>query len=377
MTLDLAQFLISEPGAALLAEGKVALTRRKEIDPALRAAALTLLEGRERAQRRGWPQAERLFLPADALAQASSEGLAAFHAACFEGCETVLDACCGLGRDALALAAAGKQVTAVDTDPTRLSFAEANAKIYGLSERIRFVCADVTTLTKRFDGAFFDPARRDGATRFSGDGERYLPPLSFLNELHTRCSVVVAKLSPALPDETLAERGGQLTFLSEDRTCKEACLVLGRESGPPRALLLPSGEVYAAGEEIEVASEPAAYLLDPDPAVLRAGALGTLADACGAALLSPTDAYLTAPLPSPRAAVRSYRILATLPYRDRTLGRWLREQGIGRLVVKKRRYPKEPDAVHKELGLKGKGTEATLVIVSQGKSWLGVVCEPV
>ena len=77
------------------------------------------------------------------------------------------------------------------------------------------------------------------------------------------------------------------------------------------------------------------------------------------------------------SGVRTYRVRIALAYRERTLGRWLREQGIGKLVVKKRRYPKEPEAVHQELGLRGKskGTEATLVIVAQGKSWLGVVCD--
>ena len=377
MTEAVAQLLVSDEGAALLAKGAAPLARLKGIEPNLRAGALAVLDGRERARRRGWPGAERLFLTGDSLAQASSEALAAFHGACFAECETVLDACCGIGRDALALAAAGKRVVAVDSDPARLVFARANATVCGLSERIQFVCADVTTLSEHYDGAFFDPARRDSTTRFSGDGERYLPPLSFLETLKDRCGVVVAKLSPALPNILLESLGGQHYFLSEERTCKEACVVVGLESGPPCALLLPSGERYVASEEPPLAEELGAYLLDPDPAVIRAGALGALAGACGAAQISASDTYLTAESPSMLAAIRSYRVRVALPYRERTLGRWLREQGVGRLVVKKRRYAKEPDAVHKELGLKGKGDEATLVIVAQGKSWLGVVCEPV
>ena len=38
----------------------------------------------------------------------------------------------------------------------------------------------------------------------------------------------------------------------------------------------------------------------------------------------------------------------------------LRSRGIGRLIIKKRHFPKEPPAVHKELGLKGNGAEGTL-----------------
>lgn len=377
MTLETAEQLVSEAGAALLIRGAKALINDRTLDPMLRAGALAVLEGRERAGKRGWKHAERLFLTADSLAQASSEGIAAFHARCFADCTTVLDACCGVGRDALALAEAGKQVTAVDTDPARLCFARANAQVYGLAERIDFICADVTALEGRWDGAFFDPARRDGGTRFSADAERYQPPLSFLTELQARSRKVVAKLSPALPDETLASLGGQLLFLSEERTCKEACVVLGGGTGAPQALLLPGEERYPAQEATPtVAFEPGAFLLDPDPAILRAGALTTLAERTGSALLSPDDSYLTADQALPDMGARLYQIRTVLPYRERTLGRWLREQGIGRLVVKKRHYPKEPDAVHKELGLKGKGEQATLVIVAVGKSWLGVVCEP-
>ncbi|WP_394794016.1 methyltransferase domain-containing protein [Armatimonas sp.] len=381
MTEATARFLVSEPGAALLARGVAALSKQRGLEPEQRAGALAVLEGRERARKRGWKRAEQLFLTADSLAQASSEGVAAFHAGCFVGCETVLDACCGIGRDSLALAEAGMRVVALDTDPARLVFARANADIYGVGERITLHCTDATSFMPEahWDGVFFDPARRDGATRFSRDAERYQPPLSFLSELQAKSQVVVAKLSPALPDATLEALGGQLTFLSEDRTCKEACVVLGAQSGPPQALLLPGRERYEAeSEPPPLAPQLGAFLLDPDPAVLRAGALGALAERTHAALLSPDDAYLTADDAVLCSGVRTYRVRVALPYRERTLGRWLREQGIGKLVVKKRRYPKEPDAVHQELGLKAnsKGTEATLIIVAQGKSWLGVVCDP-
>ena len=377
MTEATAAFLVSEKGAALLERGAIWLSKERGLDPEQRAGALAVLEGRKRAHKRGWHHAECLFLTADALAQASSEGVAAFHARIFADCETVLDACCGVGRDTLALAAAGKRVVAVEADPARLIFARANADVYGVGGRVTFQCADVTALTGHWDGAFFDPARRAGGERFSRDAERYQPPLSFLTELGARSRVIVAKLSPALPDPTLESLGGECTFLSEERTCKEACVVLGSESGPPRALLLPGLEAFVSGEEPPVAGGLGAYLLDPDPAILRAGALGALAMQTGAALISPDDSYLTAEQATACVGVRTYRVRTALPYRERTLGRWLREQGIGRLVVKKRRYPKEPEAVRKELGLKGHGEEATLVIVAQGRGWLGVVCDPV
>ena len=79
MTEATAAFLVSEAGAALLARGARALINDRALDPVLRAGALATLEGRERAARRGWKHAEQLFLTSDSLAQASSEGIAAFH----------------------------------------------------------------------------------------------------------------------------------------------------------------------------------------------------------------------------------------------------------------------------------------------------------
>lgn len=60
----------------------------------------------------------------------------------------VVDGTCGVGSLALALARepAVTRVTAVDLDPARLEMARHNARIYGVSERIRFVAGDVRAL---------------------------------------------------------------------------------------------------------------------------------------------------------------------------------------------------------------------------------------
>jgi hypothetical protein len=52
------------------------------------------------------------------------------------------------------------------------------------------------------------------------------------------------KLSPALPDDTLATLGGHVEFLSERGECKEACVWFGDARGaagnlPRAAVLLP------------------------------------------------------------------------------------------------------------------------------------------
>jgi hypothetical protein len=63
-----------------------------------------------------------------------------------------------------------------------------------------------------------------------------------------------------------------------------------------------------------------------------------------------------------------------MPYAEKPLRAWLRERGIGRLTVKKRHYPKEPETIRRELKLSGKGEEAALVLVRQERGWLAVLC---
>jgi predicted RNA methylase len=55
---------------------------------------------------------------------------------------TVVDACCGAGGNAIGFARSGLDVVAIELDPRRLAAAEHNAKVYGVSQRIRFIAGD-------------------------------------------------------------------------------------------------------------------------------------------------------------------------------------------------------------------------------------------
>jgi SAM-dependent methyltransferase len=392
-----AEYLTGEEGRDLLRRvaempgdtpARVLSLRKKGVSLEAAAAAVEVAEARKRARRR-FADADSLFFTDESLAQATSPGVASYHARRLAPFGTVADLCCGVGMDAVALAEAGAEVVAVELDPARLAFARANAAARGVAERITFVAGDVTTLewAGGVRAAFFDPARRGAdARRVSRHGDRYAPPLSFFAAVAARTEAACAKLSPALPDDELAALG-RVEFLSEGRECKEACVWSGALAGeeddappPVSAVFLPEGTSLPGGaidDPSPVAPTPGAFLLDPDPAVVRAHALPALCERAGAALLSYDDAYLTAdaPPPDPRTA-SAYRILETLTYHPKTVGSLLRGRGAGRLVLKKRHFPKEPDAVARELGLNGRGDEATLVLVRTARGFLAVLCEP-
>jgi SAM-dependent methyltransferase len=72
---------------------------------------------------------------------------------------TVIDAGCGAGGNTIAFARAGARVTAIERDAGRLALARANAAVYGVADRVRFVHGDVVEQlpSLRADLLFLDP----------------------------------------------------------------------------------------------------------------------------------------------------------------------------------------------------------------------------
>jgi len=71
----------------------------------------------------------------------------------------VIDACAGAGGNAIGFARAGCTVVAIEINPGRLAMARHNAKIYGVADRIEFICGDASTIVpeRADDLLFLDP----------------------------------------------------------------------------------------------------------------------------------------------------------------------------------------------------------------------------
>jgi trimethylguanosine synthase len=72
---------------------------------------------------------------------------------------SVVDALCGAGGMAIALARSGKQVTAIELNPARLQMARHNAGVFGVEERITFIHGDAREVlpTLKADAVFLAP----------------------------------------------------------------------------------------------------------------------------------------------------------------------------------------------------------------------------
>ena len=380
MTEAITDFLLALPGRALLAEADAlreartetlqALTRlRKSATPEQAAAAWDMSELRRRGVAKFGPDAARMYFVREALEQASGAATAAYHARRFvtAGITEIADLGGGIGGDALAFARAGLQVTLYEHDPIRACFASENSRVIGLSDRVRILQADATTSQNSTEAIWLDPARRRDSRRVSNP-EDYSPPLSWLNTVAVKALGV--KLSPALDHAFAAQFDAELEFLSEAGECREALLWKGttRTGENLRATILsPEGPKSLAGQADAPGSgivhQKGDYLYEPDPAVIRAHLVGTLAAQIDARLIDPQIAYLRSDSLQKTPFATPYKILEQMPYSPKRLQAALTTRNVGRVIIKKRGFPQEPEEVRKLFKLRG--TQGIILILAR------------
>ena len=392
MNDDLADFLLAAPGRVLLSEAQTlrdsraetltALTRlRKSANPEQASAVWEMTELRQRGQTKFGPGAAQLYFVREALEQASGAATAAYHARRMvaAGVTEIADLGGGIGGDALAFARAGLRVTLYERDPVRARFAEENVKVCGFEPQVRVITGDVTDAQITAEALWLDPARRRDSRRVS-DPEEYSPPLSYLHALTAK--TIGVKLSPAI-DHTLAETfGAELEFLSEGSECREALLWKGaaRTGDKLRATVLRGDGMFIIAGDADLPGSGSlrtsgTVLYEPDPAVIRAHLVGTLAGQLDARPMDYHIAYLLADRFQPTPFAMGYTVLEQMAYHPKHLQAALTARNTGRLIVKKRGFPLEPDAVRKLFKLRG-SEEITLILARVGSGHQAFLCVP-
>jgi hypothetical protein len=370
------------------------------------AAALTQQSLRV-AGREKFSRADEMFFTRAGLEQASAEVVANHSARRFAGMPTVADLCCGIGGDLAALASNADRVLAVDADLDTLRYAQRN--VAGRATAlVSFLCADVQKLSpevlRAMAGVFIDPARRTRGRRLrTGDSQ---PPLDWCLGLTSQVQAVGIKAAPGVPKDVVPA-GWEAEFVAVGRGLKEALLWSPAvASTSRRATILPSGDVVAGtqvlddsgagtsvadssvpdtpaahtltaqeGEPVPVA-DPAGYLLDPNPAVTRAGLVQELARGLGAWQIDPMIAFLSTDTKVSTPFARTMRILDSLPWHEKRVARKLRELGVGSADIRRRGLAGDVEQIHRRLGLRGQGVRnATIVLTRRdGKPWC-LICE--
>jgi SAM-dependent methyltransferase len=364
--------------------------------PASLVAAALTQQALRTAGRAKFGLADSMLFTRAGLEQASSDLTAGHSAGRFAAFGLVADLCCGIGGNLAALADAAEHVLAVDRDLTTLRFAMRNALVHGVAGKVTPLCADVRDLvlpaaggpgTKAgsgagVDGIFIDPARRAGDRRLRAGASE--PPLAWCFALAGRVPAIGIKAAPGLPHE-LVPPGWETEFVAIGRNLKEAllwspALATSMAAGTARrrrATILPGGDTLTSkpGPPVEVAA-PGEYLLDPSPAVTRAGLVEELARDLGAWKIDPMIAFLSADREISTPFGRTLRILDSMPWNERQAARRLRELGIGTADIRRRGLAGDVQQIHRRLGLQGDASATIVLTRRDGRPW-GLICTDV
>lgn len=317
-------------------------------------------------------RATEMFFTRPGLEQASAEVVARHRSARYAGASHAADLCCGIGGDLIALAK-GRHVLAVDRDALALRIARANSEVYGVAGNVAAVHGDVRDVDLGgVDAVFIDPARRTEQRRMrAGDSE---PPLGWCVRLADRVRQVGIKAAPGLPHDAIPP-GWELEFIAVGRDLKEAVAwspALAQASA--RATILPGGHTLTPGpgEPVEVRL-PGEFLLDPNPAVTRAGVVQELARALDLWQLDRQIAFLSADTLRRTPFARTLRVIDSAPWNSKQLPARLRALDIGAVDIRRRGLAGDVDQLHRRLKLSG-SRRATLVMTRvKDRPW-GLVC---
>lgn len=392
MELQQLHFLISAEGQRLLQETaqtpinsnnhlQIASKLRRQVEPSLAQAIIETIVMRRLASSK-FSRASEMFFTRPALEQASSEIIADYRAQQFTeaGFTRVADLGCGIGGDTSALAI-HTEVIGIDQDHLRLVMAQQNVSAYGRGERFFPLQADLIELPAiPCQALFFDPARRDENGRRIHSVTRYRPPLNLVDYWRKKVPHAAVKISPGVDYDELPS-DAETEFISLSGEVKEAVLWYGdlRRGTERKATLLPGGHSLTTadypGPDVP-ATNPAAYLYEPDGAVIRAHLVQPLARHLNATQIDPQIAYLTSDECIETPYARRFALEAWFPFQLKRLRQYLRAHNVGQVTIKKRGSPLEPEFLRRQLRLRGDQQRILFLTHVKGKPAVIIGNEP-
>jgi hypothetical protein len=368
-----------------LAEGE--RLRRRGLSASQVSAALTQSRLRSKAAER-WGEpwhdlAHQLLFTPDGAEQATRPAVAALRAERFANLTSssplrVADLCCGIGLDALAIAAIANDDAAIDIavdayerDAMTSDVARANAAATGRATNLAVTHVDVTNVDvstwSAYDALFVDPARRHGGRRLKNP-EQWSPPLSWVLQLpQTNLGV---KVAPGL-DHDRVPRDMEFAVVSDAGVVVEAGLYRGalRTPGVTRSATVLSSGAVVTDRELPHGAPPVGltgrYLHEPDGAIIRAGLVGVVVDQLDGWLIDPQIAYVSSDLPAASPLVASFEVHDVMPFSLKRLRAYLRERDVGQVVIKKRGSAVDVDDLRRQLRLDRSASGSRVLILTR------------
>lgn len=378
---------IWQSGADILSINKS--LRQDGRDGADIATALTQWQLRGKAEAKFGQFAEQMLFTPDGLQQATRLKVAALHAGRVRaaGITDVYDLGCGIGADSLAFASIGINVHAVEIDRETAAIAQFNLRPF---DNATVLCEDALNVAEGIAASpstalWWDPARRitrGGTSRRTFDPEEFSPSLTQVFAL-AKSHPTGIKLGPGHPHEGIPQ-WMEAQWVAVGHEAVELGLYSGSLTTTPgrwSALVLPTrgGTPEALGTDFSIQS-PAVrtlgkYIVEPNPAVIRARGIATYAAQHNLGLVSTDIAYLTGDIAAPSLLATYYEILEVVPLKPKAINAALRAAGAGRVVIKKRGTDIEPATLRKQLKLSGQ-RELTVFLTRTAGRHRAIITKP-
>jgi hypothetical protein len=343
----------------------------RKVSPEAARWAFAQWELRQRAKSK-FSRASEMLFTREALEQATSEGLAQFHASRFPKGVLVADLTTGIGGDLIALAQRGPAI-GFETDAARAQLAEENLAAYDLTAEVRVESSLAKPWSWQY--AFADPARRVEGRR-TIDPSEFAPDPATLAQRFAALKLGILKLTTLLSDAFLESLGPELIFASYQDECREALVSCGTEAGAGRwAIHVESGERIEAGGEPPVIEQPGEFFFDADPAAIRGHCLGSLCRTMELQGLGDSRGYLTGNAAHRSPWFRSFRVLYHGKADLSATRKALVELGAATPEWKQRHAGEDLDRLRKTVRLDG-NRQVSVAIWPVGRSLRHTILEP-
>ncbi len=365
--------------------------RKAGIDSADASAMVTQAKLRTQAQAKFGQRALTMLFTEAGYEQSTRLAVARLHAQRFIDANlfSVADLGCGIGADSMAFADAGLKVVSVELDEQTAAFTQHNMSAY---ENCQVICANMmelpfsqlTDATGQPIGALWlDPARREvegSASRRVWDAESFSPPFFFVKKLASTGIPMGVKMGPGIPHDEIPDNceaqwishGGSvvevvLWFNALARPgVKRSAIVMSNNALEPEVLGEITSDVWDKNSPEPEIRELQQFIYEPDGAVIRAHLVTELAEETGLHLIDENIAYLTGDKYVPTPLASAYEIIDKLPLHEKHLKKWVKEQRITALTIKKRGVDVVPETLRSKLlaGSKKKKDSPLLLLPS-------------
>lgn len=280
-------------------------------------------------------ESQAFRFPSTAVAEmATAESVAEVHASLIDPGQRVLDMTFGLGIDTFAFARRGAHVTACELDLSTYETGRHNAAALFPNADIKLYHADSTAFLAEtadtFDAIFVDPARRDRTGRHFALRDCAPDITACLPMLLARCKRLIVKASPmidiAAAKAELGVTDMRVSIVGTVRECKEVLLEIpGDLADTPlpdetRCITVGHGEWRFNPSETlppkvsPEMPEPGCCLLEPYPALMKAGASRSLGILPGIHAFHPNTHLFWSGAPLPDFPGETFIIERILPF---------------------------------------------------------------